>query len=194
MLELTDDPTITTNHAPAGATAPRARPRRDWQAASLIAGGITFAAGNLLHPLEHNDAAYDAATWQAAHLMIFFSLPLLILGLPVLHRQLVGRVSGRLATIAVAASVVGLIGQGVVRRGTGLVGLAAGRHAQARHRRQRQRRHRPAGLLQDRPHRAHDRPPWKARPAAERGLASGIAEGMPCPCGRLSSWNPWRIA
>jgi hypothetical protein len=84
--------------------------RRDWQRLSLFAGGIVFAIGNLLHPLEHNDAAYHSGTWQAAHLTIFFSIPLLVLGLPYLHRQLAGRVSPRLASIAVAASMAGLIG------------------------------------------------------------------------------------
>jgi len=82
----------------------------DWQRASLFAGGIAFAVGNLLHPLEHSDAAYDAATWQAAHLTIFVSIPLLVLGLPHLHRRLAGRVSPRLATVGVAASMAGLIG------------------------------------------------------------------------------------
>ena len=105
-MSLQTDPTLSERTINAPLTA---RPR-EWQRTALFAGGLAFALGNLLHPLEHNDAAYDAATWQAAHLMIFFSLPLLILGLPALHRQLVGRVSGRLATIAVAASVVGLIG------------------------------------------------------------------------------------
>ena len=82
----------------------------DWQRASLFAGGIAFAVGNLLHPLEHSDAAYDAATWQAAHLTIFVSIPLLVLGLPHLHQRLAGRVSPRLATVGVAASMAGLIG------------------------------------------------------------------------------------
>ena len=71
---------------------------------------MLFAAGNLLHPLQHTDAAYESATWEAAHLTIFFSLPMLVLGLPVLHRRLATRVDRRLATIAVAASVVGIIG------------------------------------------------------------------------------------
>lgn len=84
--------------------------RRDWQRGSLFAGGILFAVGNMLHPLEHNEAALDYATWQAAHLTIFFSIPLLVLGLPYLHRRLLTRVSPRLATVAVAASVAGLIG------------------------------------------------------------------------------------
>jgi hypothetical protein len=83
---------------------------RDWQRTSLAAGGVLFAIGNLLHPLQHTEAAYRSATWEAAHLTIFASLVLLILGLPLLHRRLVCRVNPRLATIAVAASVAGLIG------------------------------------------------------------------------------------
>jgi hypothetical protein len=77
---------------------------------SLAVGGVVFAVGNALHPLEHTDAAYDSATWEAAHLAIFFSIPMLVLGLPVLHRALAGRIAPRMATIAVASSVVGLIG------------------------------------------------------------------------------------
>ena len=84
--------------------------RRDWPRLALFIGGIAFALGNLLHPLEHSNDAYEAATWQAAHLTIFFSIPLLVLGLPVLQRKLVGRVTRPLATIPVTASVIGLIG------------------------------------------------------------------------------------
>jgi hypothetical protein len=84
--------------------------RQDWQRVSLFVGGVLFAAGNMLHPLQHNDAAYESGTWEAAHLTIFFSLPFLVLGLPYLHRQLSARIGRRLSTISVAASVVGLIG------------------------------------------------------------------------------------
>ena len=49
-------------------------------------------------------AAYDSPTWEAAHLLIFFSIPMLVLGLPVLHRLLSSRVGTRLSTFAVAAS------------------------------------------------------------------------------------------
>jgi hypothetical protein len=87
-----------------------AAPTPDWQRVSLAVGGVVFAVGNALHPLEHTDAAYDSATWEAAHLTIFFSIPMLVLGLPVLHRALAARIAPRMATIAVASSVVGLIG------------------------------------------------------------------------------------
>ena len=105
MTQVQDHPTPSIAlEVPAGR-------RRDWQRLSLFVGGIAFAVGNLLHPLEHNEAAYHSATWKAAHLTIFLSIPLLVLGLPYLHRRLLTtRVSPRLANVAVAASVAGLIG------------------------------------------------------------------------------------
>src|SRR4051794_7471109 len=100
-----------TRNEPTDSTQPRtpASPR-DYQRVSLIAGGVLFAIGNLLHPLQHNDAAYETATWEAAHLTIFFSIPFLVLGFPVLHRLLTARIGRRLSAFAVAASVAGLIG------------------------------------------------------------------------------------
>jgi hypothetical protein len=54
-------------------------------AAGLVAaGGTLFAVGNLLHPLEHNEAAHEAATWEAAHLTFAFGGLLLAAGLPLL--------------------------------------------------------------------------------------------------------------
>ena len=109
MTQLQDRPTAPVDTITAEPSEPAGR--RDWQRVSLFAGGIAFAVGNLLHPLEHTEAAYHSATWQAAHLTIFFSIPLLVLGLPYLHRRLAAtRVSPRLATVAVAASMAGLIG------------------------------------------------------------------------------------
>ena len=109
MTQVQDHPTAPVDTI---TSDPRARQaRRDWQRVSLFAGGIAFAVGNLLHPLEHKDAAYHSATWQAAHLTIFLSMPLLVLGLPYLHRRLATtRVSPLLATVAVYASMAGLIG------------------------------------------------------------------------------------
>lgn len=83
---------------------------RTWQGRCLVAGGVLFAIGNALHPLEHDDAAYRAATWEAAHLVILASIPLLVLGLPAVHRRLRGRVPDRLALLPVVAVTVGLIG------------------------------------------------------------------------------------
>src|SRR4051794_28981071 len=86
-----------------------ARPR-SWQGRLLIVGGVVFAVGNALHPLEHTDASYDAPTWEAAHLLILASIPMLVLGLPAVHRLLLGRVYDRLALWPVLAVMVGLIG------------------------------------------------------------------------------------
>src|SRR4029077_196931 len=113
MTQVQNHPTGRRGTTTATTTSEHSVPtprRGDWQRTSLFAGGVLFAVGTLLHPLEHNDAAYHSATWQAAHLTIFFSMPLLVLGLPYLHRQLAGRVSPRVASIAVAASMAGLIG------------------------------------------------------------------------------------
>ncbi len=111
MTELQIDPTATTAASGPAEAVPTSG-RRDWQRVSLFVGGIMFAVGNMLHPLEHKDAAYETATWEAAHLTIFFSLPLLVLGLPYLHRRLAAHTDSRLATFAVAASMAGLIGIG----------------------------------------------------------------------------------
>jgi hypothetical protein len=111
MSTLEIDQPSPSAHTHAGAeTAPLTTGSPRWQRRSLFLGGIVFAVGNLLHPLEHTDAAYESATWEAAHLLIFFSIPMLVLGLPVLHRRLRDRVAPRIATIAVASSVAGLIG------------------------------------------------------------------------------------
>jgi hypothetical protein len=47
-------------------------------------GGALFAAGNLLHPLEHSEAAHSAATWEAAHLIFALGGLLIAAGLPLL--------------------------------------------------------------------------------------------------------------
>ena len=109
MTELQTDQPETTTPSQSWETATTSG-RRDWQRVSLFVGGIMFAVGNMLHPLEHKDAAYETATWEAAHLTIFFSIPLLVLGLPYLHRRLAARTDSRLATFAIAASMAGLIG------------------------------------------------------------------------------------
>jgi hypothetical protein len=76
----------------------------------LGAGGLLFSLGNLLHPLQHVDAAYRAPTWALAHLAIFASLPLLLVGLPALGDALHKRGVGRIGRAAVWLAVVGIIG------------------------------------------------------------------------------------
>ena len=102
LLDHTTQPVDDPTTEPAGG--------RTWQGRCLVAGGVLFAIGNALHPLEHDDAAYRAATWEAAHLVILASIPLLVLGLPAVHRRLRGRVPDRLALLPVVAVAVGLIG------------------------------------------------------------------------------------
>ena len=75
-----------------------------------MAGGLLFTLGNLLHPPEHNDAAYRMATWEVAHLAVFFSLPFLLLGLPVLYGALERRGAGRFALAAAVLAVIGFVG------------------------------------------------------------------------------------
>jgi hypothetical protein len=100
-FDLDLDPTSERSGTPHSA-------RRSWQASSLVGGGVLFAVGNALHPLEHNDAAFGSPTWEAAHLLILASIPLLVLGLPVVHRMLRGRVSDRWS----------LVPMGTTRRGS----------------------------------------------------------------------------
>lgn len=100
--------TITT--APTALVPAALAPAPAWQHRAVVAGGLLFAAGNALHPLEHSDAAYRSATWGAAHLVILAALPLLVLGLPAVQARLRARVAGPLATWPVAVSIVGLIG------------------------------------------------------------------------------------
>jgi hypothetical protein len=102
---------MTTTTSPPPTTAPLDRfSVATWQRRALVAGGVLFAVGNALHPLEHTDAAYRSATWETAHLVILVSVPLLVLGLPVLHGPLRRRLSGRMAAIAVGATAAGTIG------------------------------------------------------------------------------------
>jgi hypothetical protein len=110
MTNTQSDQAAITDTKETGAAARASS--RDWQRISLFVGGIMFAVGNMLHPLEHKDAAYESATWEAAHLTIFFSLPLLVLGLPYLQRRLAAHTDSQLASFAVAASMAGLIGIG----------------------------------------------------------------------------------
>lgn len=91
-------------------SAMRQRIADDMAAGALGVGGLLFALGNLLHPLEHSEEAYLAATWTAAHLVIFASLPLLLLGLPRLACVLRERGAGLLGAIAYVLTVIGTVG------------------------------------------------------------------------------------
>ena len=60
MTQVQEHPTAPTHSIASEPSGPAAT--RDWQRVSLFAGGVVFAVGNLLHPLEHTDAAYHSAT------------------------------------------------------------------------------------------------------------------------------------
>src|SRR5262245_65658148 len=47
-------------------------------------GGVLFALGNALHPLEHDHEALSAPTWEAAHLIFALGGLLIAAGLPLL--------------------------------------------------------------------------------------------------------------
>lgn len=47
-------------------------------------GAVLFAAGNLMHPLRHDAAAYTTATWEVAHLTFALGGMLMAAGMPLL--------------------------------------------------------------------------------------------------------------
>lgn len=69
-----------------------------WRAYALIAGGVLFAVGNALHPLEHSEAAEQASTWAAAHLTFTVGAVLLAVGLGVVTSGWTGTADHRTAT------------------------------------------------------------------------------------------------
>ncbi|MEV0467552.1 hypothetical protein AB0I30_35460 [Nocardia tengchongensis] len=88
------------------AADPDLRPR----ACALITGGVLFAVGNALHPLEHSEAAEQSATWAAAHLTFGAGAILLAAGLPVLTTawRSENGWTAKLAAVARALLFVGL--------------------------------------------------------------------------------------
>jgi hypothetical protein len=109
MTNLATRPTATLDEGADVAGTTRSR-RYARQRRALMAGGVLFAAGNMLHPLQHSDTAYEAPTWTAAHLTIFVSLPLIVLGLPTLGRALAARIGTKLSGCAQVATLFGLFG------------------------------------------------------------------------------------
>lgn len=68
-----------------------------WRAYALIAGGVLFAVGNALHPLEHSEAAEQASTWAAAHLTFTVGAVLLAVGLGVVTSGWTGTTDRRVS-------------------------------------------------------------------------------------------------
>ncbi|MGQ4619075.1 hypothetical protein [Nocardia sp. R7R-8] len=69
-----------------------------WRAYALIAGGVLFAVGNALHPLEHSEAAELASTWAAAHMTFTVGAVLLAAGLGVVTSSWTGTADQRAST------------------------------------------------------------------------------------------------
>jgi hypothetical protein len=53
----------------------------------MVTGGVLFAVGNLLHPLQHNDTAHEYPTWVAAHVVFAIGAILIAASMTVLTRR-----------------------------------------------------------------------------------------------------------
>ena len=115
--------TLPRTTAPSTA-ADRVRP--SLPALSLVAGGVLFAVGNALHPMEHDDAALTAPTWLAAHLTFGAGALLMAAGIGVLFRRLA---PSRLATIGLGVLWVGLVLMPIGSITEGYVARAMDHHA-----------------------------------------------------------------
>jgi len=90
--------TTTTTPPPVRRPAPPdAHSAQRLRALTLVGGGVAFAVGNLLHPLEHSDAAMGVATWEAAHLVYALGCVLIAAGIGALRPRLGHLRAGRLA-------------------------------------------------------------------------------------------------
>lgn len=74
---------------------------------ALVIGGVLFAIGNLLHPLEHSEDAHHAATWVMAHVTFMVGMIGLLLGLPMLYARQAER-AGWLGLIGFIAFFAGI--------------------------------------------------------------------------------------
>ncbi len=88
---------------------PRLDPATRWGGLALIGGGLLFTAGNLLHPLVHDDAAYAEARWETAHLLVLAAIVPLLLGLPVLYQRLRAGGASTSAVLTAVLTVVGFV-------------------------------------------------------------------------------------
>lgn len=70
------------------------------------AGGVLFALGNLLHPLEHSDQSENALFWETAHLLFGVGAVLLCAALPTLARPLGTTKLARVSTAMVWAAML----------------------------------------------------------------------------------------
>lgn len=93
-------PTAPTSPAPVDR-----RPGDAWKAMSLVVGGVLFAVGNALHPLEHDADAPEAATWVVSHLVFGSGGLFIAAGLGVLAHRFR---SSRTALAGLATTWVGM--------------------------------------------------------------------------------------
>ena len=96
---------VPTSTTPAAAV-PDHRPSPSLRGLAVAAGGVLFAAGNALHPLEHNEEAHQAATWVAAHVTFGAGAVLIAAGAGALAARLA---RSRVATIGLSVLWVGLV-------------------------------------------------------------------------------------
>ena len=83
----------------------------------MTAGGVLFAAGNALHPMERSAAAHQSATWVAAHVTFGAGAVLVAAGTATLLGPLliaVGSLRSRLLPAPVAVSLLALPVGGVL--------------------------------------------------------------------------------
>ncbi|PRY39357.1 hypothetical protein LY71_12126 [Geodermatophilus tzadiensis] len=95
---------LPTPSTPAPAVADH-RPGLPLRGLAVTAGGLLFAAGNALHPMEHSAAAHSAATWVAAHVVFSAGALLIAAGAGALAARLA---PSRVATVGLAVLWVGL--------------------------------------------------------------------------------------
>jgi hypothetical protein len=72
----------------------------------VVAGGVRFAVGNALHPLEHSEAAHSAPTWVAAHVLFGAGALLVAAGAGALAARFA---PSRLATAGLSVLWIGLV-------------------------------------------------------------------------------------
>lgn len=90
-IEIADEHNNTTSapHPADRASSPVPTGNRERvRAAVLAVGAVLWAAGNLMHPLEHSESAEHAATWEPAHLTFAVGAVLMAVGLPALVRAI----------------------------------------------------------------------------------------------------------
>jgi hypothetical protein len=76
---------------------------------ALVAGGLLFAVGNLLHPLDHSVESQAKGTWEAAHIIFTIGAMILVMGLPALFQRQAER-AGKLGLVAFVFLTLGLLG------------------------------------------------------------------------------------